>query len=225
MVVVAIDGPAGSGKSTVARALADRLGVVHVDTGAYYRAATLAAVESGADPADEEAISALTAAIVITRGEGRTWLEGRDVSDAIRSTAVDEAVSTVAAHPRVRVLLVEQQRAAVPAAGAVVEGRDAGTRIVPNADLKVWLTAAPEVRARRRAREKAAGSLPDRDGVGSTGRLDEAVIAAQNNALAARDHRDHANMGRAEDVREVDTTALTVDEVVERIIGLLEETS
>jgi cytidylate kinase len=213
MVVVAIDGPAGSGKSTIARALAVRLGVPHVDTGAYYRAATLAALEGGIDVDDEGLLAALAGRITIRRLEGRTLLDGRDVEEDIRSVAVDAAVSTVAAHRLVRGELLGRQRAAVGAAGAVVEGRDAGTNVVPDADLKVWLTASALVRAERRAAERALASGVDIDGDS---------IEEQAMALEERDHRDAANMGRADDIRVVDTTGSSVDEVVEHIVGVLE---
>lgn len=215
MTIIAIDGPAGSGKSTVARALAERLDLPHVDTGAYYRATTLAALQAGVDIDDETTLTTLARRLTIERVSGRTLLDARDVEDAIRSTDVDEAVSTVAAHRRVRAALLDRQRAAVSVGGGVVEGRDAGTAVVPHADLKVWLTATPSARAHRRALDRA----------GTTTLVDETVIEQQATALAERDHRDRANMGRASDVREIDTTDLTVDEVVERIVSLLEETS
>lgn len=198
MSVVAIDGPAGSGKSTVAAALAARLGVPHVDTGAYYRAAALAVLQAGADPSDAEGSARTIADATIERRNGRTWLDGADVEGEIRGPAVTAAVSAVSAHPPVRAALVELQRSEVGSGGAVVEGRDAATVVVPDADLKVWLTAAPQERARRRARQLG----------------DEAALAAHIADLRRRDTADTRQMRRAPDVVEVDTTGLDVEEVV-----------
>lgn len=205
-VTVAIDGPAGSGKSTVARALARRLGLVHVDTGAYYRAATLVALRAGVDPGDGVAIQRLLGAAGIERRDDRTLVDGADVEADIRGPAVTAAVSSVAAHRGVREALVRLQRRAA-AAGAVVEGRDAGTVVVPEATLKVWLTASPQQRATRRARQ--------------LGVQDEDSVREHLQAIARRDAQDAAQMSRAEDVVEVDTTARGVDDVVEALVGLL----
>ena len=207
MVVVAIDGPAGSGKSTIARALADHLDVPHVDTGAYYRALTLGVLRAGADPCSEAACVRVLAGTHICRKADRTLVNGEDVEEAIRTDAVDMNVSAVARHPGVRRRLVEWQREAVGLAGAVVEGRDAATVIVPDATLKVWLTAPPAVRARRRARQQGVSS--------------EQVIARLSGDLAARDHADRNNTHRSDDAVEIDTSDRTVGEIVDRIVGLL----
>ena len=212
MPVIAIDGPAGSGKSTIARALAARLDVPHIDTGAYYRAVTLAALRAGIDLSDPGQLTALTGRITLRRVNGRTMLDGEDVEEEIRTTTVDEVVSVVAACRSVRSDLVDRQRAALSTRGGVVEGRDAGTNIVPAADLKVWLTATPEVRAQRRADDLSRAS-----GVPVTLQS----LAQQVQALGERDRRDAANMAQADDVREVDTTGLTVDQVVAQIVDLL----
>lgn len=208
MTVVAIDGPSGSGKSTVAAALAERLGVRHVDTGAYYRAATLAVLRAGMAP-DDPRVPGVVAAAVIERRGGRTLLDGADVEAEIRGAAVTAAVSAVARHPRVRRLLVTLQRAEAAEGGAVVEGRDAGTVVVPDADLKVWLTASPRERAARRAAQ--------------VGEPEPGAVAEQAAALARRDALDAAQMARAPDVVEVDTTASSVaalvDELVARLTG------
>jgi cytidylate kinase len=207
-VVVAIDGPAGSGKSTIARALADRLDVAHVDTGAYYRALTLAVLRAGADPADEAAVVRVMAGSHVHRKGDHTLLNGVDVEADIRSDAVDASVSAVATHPAVRRRMVEWQRDAVGPPGAVVEGRDAATVIVPDATLKVWLTAPPAVRARRRAQQQ---------GVAGDDRL-----ARVSGDLVARDHADRNNTFRADDAVEIDTAAGSVDQIVNRIVDLLD---
>lgn len=207
-VVVAIDGPAGSGKSTIARALADRLDVPHVDTGAYYRALTLAVLRAGADPADQAAVLQVMAENHVYRKGDHTLLNGADVDTDIRADAVDGVVSAVATHPAVRSRLVEWQRDAVGPAGAVVEGRDAATVIVPDATLKVWLTAPPAVRARRRAQQQ--------------GVVGEHVLARVSGDLVARDNADRNNTFRADDAVEIDTAAGSVDQIVNRIVDLLD---
>jgi cytidylate kinase len=206
MVVVAIDGPAGSGKSTIARALAERLDVPHVDTGAYYRALTLAVLRAGADSSSElSCLEVLTGTHVIRKAD-RTLLNGEDVEVEIRSDAVDANVSAVARHPGVRRQLVEWQRDAVGPAGAVVEGRDAATVIVPDATLKVWLTAPPAIRAERRARQQG---------------VSQQAVSRVSGELVARDHADRSYTYRADDAVEIDTGDCSVGEVVDRIVGLL----
>ncbi|MBA2577665.1 MAG: (d)CMP kinase [Euzebyaceae bacterium] len=206
MTVVAIDGPAGSGKSTIAAALAARLGVPHVDTGAFYRAATLAALRAGADPQDPDAVLAALAGARIDRRAGRTLLDGEDVEEEIRGPAVTRAVSAVSAHPAVRTALLDAQRAGVTPAGAVVEGRDAGTVVVPHADLKVWLTATPRERASRRAAQ--AGSATT------------AAVAAHEADIARRDALDAGRMVPASGVIAVDTTDRDVDAIVADLVSL-----
>lgn len=208
MTVVAIDGPAGSGKSTIARALATRMGVPHVDTGAFYRALALAVLRAQADPADQAQVLGVLARTTIARADDRTLLDGRDVEADIRTGQVDACVSAVAAHPRVRARLVERQRDAVGARGAVVEGRDAAAVIVPDATLKVWLTAPPAVRASRRAAQQ--------------GSADAAVIERVASDLITRDHADRGNTHRAGDAVEIDTADLTVTQVVDRIVQLID---
>ncbi|HWB71184.1 MAG TPA: (d)CMP kinase [Egibacteraceae bacterium] len=203
MTVVAIDGQAGAGKSTVAAALAERLGLAHVDTGAYYRAATLAVLRAGVDVADERACARIVADARIGREGGRTLLDGEDVEDEIRGPAVTAAVSTVAAHRGVRAALLDLQRQAVTAPGAVVEGRDAGTVVVPEAEVKVWLTAGPERRAERRAAQLGA---PDAD-----------TVSAHAADLARRDAEDAARMAPAPDAIVVDTTQRSVESLVDEL--------
>lgn len=205
--VIAIDGPAGSGKSTVARALAERLRLPHVDTGAYYRAAALAVLRAGVDPVDGDRSVAVVVAAHVTRKAGRTLLDGDDVEEEIRGPAVTAAVSAVAAHPAVRAALLDAQRAGVGPDGAVVEGRDTGTVVVPDAGLKVWLDADPEERGRRRAAQLGAAG---------------ADAGAHARDLARRDAADARQMAQAADVVTVDTTGLTVTEVVDHLVALLD---
>ena len=203
MTVVAIDGPAGSGKSTIAAALARRLDVAHVDTGAYYRAAAYAVLRAGTSLEDGQAVIAAVRAAVITRTQGRTMLDGGDVEDEVRGAEVTRVVSSVAAVPEVRAHLVALQQAAIPAEGAVVEGRDAGTVVVPDADLKVWLTATTAERARRRA--------------GQLGSVDAAAVQAHTVELERRDRLDARQMARAADAVEIDTSDRSVAEIVDEI--------
>lgn len=199
-VVLTIDGPAGSGKSTIARAVAAALDLPHVDTGAYYRAAALAVLRAGVDAADAAACTAVAQRVTIERRNGRTILDGDDVEAEIRGPDVTAVVSRVAGHRPLRALMVERQRAAAAPGGAVVEGRDAGTVVFPDAPFKVWLTASPEERARRRAAQ-----------LGIDGAADVAALAA---TIARRDADDRDRMDVADDAVVVDTTGRTIDEVV-----------
>ena len=212
MTVVAIDGPVGSGKSTVARRVAARLGYVYLDTGAMYRAVGLLATEAGLRLDDEEAVVALarTAGLRFDR-DGRLFAGGRDVSDAIRTLEMGAAASRVSALPGVRGLLVEEQRRLAGDADIVMEGRDIGTNVFPDAAVKVYLTARPEVRAARRAAE-----LRD-----NGDEVDDAQVLA---ALLERDRRDStravAPLCKAADAVELDTSGMTLDEVVEAVVGI-----
>lgn len=199
--IVAIDGPAGSGKSTVSRALADRLGVPRLDTGAMYRAVAWAALDRGIDPADAAAVAELARRATIELGGGRVRVDGVDVTGPIRSPEVSAAVSAVAANPAVRHHLVERQRRwAADHEGGVVEGRDIGTVVFPAARLKVFLTASPEERARRRHDEPAEG-LARRDRIDAT--------------------RSASPLVQAEDARLLDTTGRTVEDVVAEVLSWL----
>ncbi len=199
-LLVAIDGPAGAGKSTVSTAVAERLGVDRLDTGAMYRAIAALALELGTPPDDRDAVAALAASAKIEVGE-RVIIDGRDVTGLIRSPEVGQAVSVVAANPEVRRHLVERQRAWVGAhGGGVVEGRDIGSVVFPGADLKVYLTAATEERARRR-RDEAPEGVARRDRLDST--------------------RDASPLREAEDAHRVDTTERTVQDVVEEVLSWL----
>lgn len=212
MVVVAIDGPSGVGKSTVSRAVAAALGIPYLDTGSYYRAATHITLRSHIDPDDEPSILVALAAADVTVDSGALVIDDEDVAGDLRSPAVTAAVSTVAAHPRVREEVVEMQRRWVVDQGgsAVVEGRDIGTVVFPSAPVKVFLTADAATRASRRAGDaEAAGT--------SVGELQ-----------ADLERRDHADSTRpvsplvaADDAVTIDTSSLTIAEVVGQILNLV----
>ncbi len=203
--VIAIDGPAGSGKSTVARALAERLGWAFLDTGAMYRAVTSEALRRGMDLSDADALAAMAESLAITT-RPRVSVNGRDVQDEIRTDAVNVGVSVVAANAGVRASMVSRQRqwAADEEVGTVVEGRDITTVVFPAATLKVYLTASAEERARRRGDESAA-SVARRD--------------------AADTNRSASPLRQAGDALVVDTTGREVDDVVEEIIECLNSRS
>ncbi|TMK85433.1 MAG: (d)CMP kinase [Actinobacteria bacterium] len=196
MPLVAIDGPAGSGKSTVARTVAGRLGAAYLDTGAMYRSVALAALERGVDPTDGEALAKLAGALDIEVGE-RVLVDGVDATTAIRGPDVTAVVSAVSAHPPVRAEMVRRQRRWAEAhGGGVLEGRDIGSVVFPHADVKVFLTASEEERARRRAAD-----ISRRDTIDST--------------------RAASPLRPADDAVVIDTTGRTVDEVVDEVLGLL----
>lgn len=207
--VIAIDGPAGSGKSTIARALADHLGLDYLDTGAMYRAVAFAALRARIDPGEAAAVVAVARAMDLVLDRTSCVVDGVDATEAIRGAEVTAAVSTVAAVAEVRKELVERQRAWVAErGGGVVEGRDIGSVVFPDARLKVYLTASPEVRARRRA--------------GEIGDADVEWVAADIR------RRDDADSGRvasplvaADGSVTIDTSDLGIDEVVAVIVGLL----
>jgi cytidylate kinase len=208
-MVVAIDGPAGAGKSTVARAVARALGFTYLDSGAMYRCVALAALRSGVDLDDGSALGPLAQGLEIAVADGRVELGGEDVTEAIRTPEVAAAASRVSVHPEVREAMVARQRALIDAGNYVAEGRDIGTVVSPEAPLKVFLTASAEERARRRATE--------------SGEAVDGVLAAQ----AARDARDrereHGALRAAPDSVELDTTGLDVDDVVARVVALVRE--
>ena len=208
-MVIAIDGPAGAGKSTVARALAQRLGFTYLDSGAMYRCVALAALEAGADLDDDAAIGALADSLAIAFEGERVELDGRDVSATIREPRVTDASSRVSVHPTVREAMVAGQRRLIAAGRYVAEGRDIGTVVSPEAPLKVFLTASPDERARRRAAQTGEGLV--------------AVLAAQRERDARDENREHSALRAAADAVELDTTGLALDEVVGRIEGLVRE--
>jgi CMP/dCMP kinase len=208
--VVAIDGPGGSGKSTIARGVALALGWHVLDTGAMYRAVTLAVLEQHLPVDDEQACARIAEKHTITVDDGTTMIDGRDVSDEIRGPSVTAAVSAVSAHPSVRAVLVRRQRAWLAEHGAgVVEGRDIGTVVFPAAPVKVFLTASDEERARRRQRDEAASER-------------SVHVEAVRTDLARRDALDRdrpvSPLRPADDAIVVDTTGRTVDDVVAGLV-------
>ena len=208
-LLVAIDGPAGAGKSTVSRAVAERLGVERLDTGAMYRAVAALALELGTPPEDHDAVAALAGAATIEVGE-RVVIDGRDVTGVIRSPEVGRAVSVVAANADVRRHLVQRQRAWAGAhGGGVVEGRDIGSVVFPDAELKVYLTASPEERARRRHDEAPEG-VARRDRIDST--RDASPLREADGRPPARYDRPHrAGCGRGGAVVAVSTAGSSPD--------------
>ncbi|MDI9598872.1 MAG: Cytidylate kinase [Actinobacteria bacterium ADurb.BinA094] len=215
MTVVAIDGPVASGKSTVARRVARRLGYLYLDTGAMYRAVGLLATEAGVPLDDESAVREVAAtAHLCFDGDGRLHAGDRDLSGLIRSLEMGTAASIVSTLPDVRRLLVERQRELGRGADVVMEGRDIGTNVFPDAEVKVYLSARPEVRAERRAAEfEAAGAAVDRRQV-----LTE---------LRERDRRDSrrevAPLCKADDAVEVDSSGLSLEEVVDAVVAIVRE--
>jgi cytidylate kinase len=208
-MVIAIDGPAGAGKSSVARAVAAELGFTYLDSGAMYRCVALAALERRIDLDDGEGLGELARELEIELDGRRVLLGGADVSDAIRAPAVTAAASRVSVHPVVREAMVARQRALIAAAEFVAEGRDIGTVVSPEAPLKVFLTASDEERARRRAAE--------------TGEDFESVLDAQRRRDARDTEREHGALRAAEDAVELDTTGLSLEEVVGRVVALARE--
>ena len=217
-MIIAIDGPAGSGKSSVAKAVAGRLGFYYLDTGAMYRAVALRALSRGIPLTDEAGVAAIAGAetIEFRRVPGdplpsRVLIGGEDVTEAIRTPEVDDAVSPVARLASLREAMVAQQRHLATGSDIVVEGRDIGTVVFPDAELKVFLTASSEERARRRAAQQSQrGSFVDtRD-----------VRDAIDRRDTADSTREHSPLAAAADAISLDTTDLTFDEVVERIVGL-----
>ena len=217
-MIIAIDGPAGSGKSTVARGLARRLGFTYLDSGAMYRAVTLAALEADADLGDGELLGRLAANAQIRLHERdhdnvQVLLDGRDVSEEIRTPAVTGSSSRVAAHREVREALLVRQRALIADGDWVVEGRDIGTVVAPDAAIKAFLTADPSERARRRAAELRRRGI-------------EAEAEDVHRAIEQRDRLDStrsaAPLRPAEDAVSIDTTGLEPQQVIEQVLALVE---
>jgi len=209
LMVIAIDGPAGAGKSTVARAVAAELGFTYLDSGAMYRCVALDALERGTGLDDGEALGALARELEIRLEGDRVLLGDRDVGAQIREPGVTAAASRVSVHPQVREAMVARQRQLIAAGRFVAEGRDIGTVVSPDSPLKVFLTASDEERARRRAAQ--------------TGEDFESVLEAQRRRDARDTEREHGALRAAADAVELDTTGLGLEEVVGRVVGLARE--
>jgi cytidylate kinase len=212
-LIIAIDGPSGAGKGTVARRVAAELGYRHVDTGAMYRAVAWKALHEGIDVRDEAAIAALGDRAHYDLEGGRVAVDGHDIAKAIRTPEIDAAAAAVARHPAVRHVLVRRQREMGEGGGIVMEGRDIGTVVFPEADVKIYLDASPEERARRRAADPAHAASQ------------QAALTEIATALAERDSSDRTRavspLMQAADALAIDTTTMPIDAVVQEILALV----
>ena len=212
-LIIAIDGPSGAGKGTVARAVALRLGYRHVDTGAMYRAVAWKALHEGFDPANESAVATIAERASFDLAHDAIVIDGHDVSRAIRTPEIDQAAAIVARHPGVRRTLVARQRQYGEQGGVVMEGRDIGTVVFPHADVKIYLDASPEERARRRAADPAHSAKGVR-------------LAEVATALAERDRSDSTRpaspLAVAADAIVIDTTGVAIEQVVDQILKTVE---
>lgn len=226
-MIVAIDGPSGSGKSSVAREVARRCGLTYLDTGAMYRSVAFTCLDSGVDPEDAEAVARVAQEIDIEfltdEGGQRVRANGKDVTSQIRTPEVELAVSPVSANPAVREVMVALQRRAGERGDVVAEGRDIGTVVFPAADVKVFLSASPEARARRRAVQRGGGNLATGENVVVDEAAEQAILAD----LVRRDEYDSTRAASplrpAEDAVRIDSSDLSFEQVVEAILALSPE--
>ena len=214
-VVVSIDGPAAAGKSTIAKEVAKRLNFTYIDTGAMYRAVTLFCIENNIDCEDEAKVNTVLDKINIELKPDHTvLLNNRDVSFDIRSRIVNANVSYIASYKEVRLFLVEQQRKMAESTSVVMDGRDIGSYVLPNADVKIFQIASVETRAERRYKENIAKGI-------------EGSLESIKKELEKRDyidsHRDFAPLTKASDAYELDTSNMTIEEVVEKVLSLIQE--
>jgi cytidylate kinase len=216
-IKIAIDGPSGSGKSTIAKAVAARLGFVHIDTGAMYRAVALCAYRAGKNWDDEDAILSVVENIdidiVYTQGGQRIFLTGEDITEAVRTAEMGVGASAVAPYPVVRKRLIELQRHLAKSRNVVMDGRDIGTAVLPNAPVKIFLTASLEERARRRCNELAALGMD----------YDFEKIAAQMEKRDFDDSNKSKALRQAKDAVAVDTSHMSIDEAVAAILRIIKE--
>ncbi|HIY80303.1 MAG TPA: (d)CMP kinase [Candidatus Olsenella excrementavium] len=228
-MIVAIDGPSGSGKSSVAREIARRCGLTYLDTGAMYRSVAYVCLERGVDPDDGDAVAEIARQIAIdfvADGEGqRVIANGEDVTAQIRTPEVERAVSPVSANPRVREVMVALQRSAGERGDVIAEGRDIGTVVFPRAELKVFLSASPEARARRRAVQRGGGNLATGQSVAVDAADEQRIL----DDLVRRDEYDSSRetspLRPAEDAHLIDSSSLGFEEVVTNILSLSPELS
>jgi cytidylate kinase len=215
-LIIAIDGPSGAGKGTVAREIARRLNYRHVDTGAMYRAVAWKAVRDGVSLDDDDAVSEIARRAALDVGPGAVVIDGHDVTQAIRTPEIDRAAAMTSRLPNVRAALVARQRTQGDGGGVVMEGRDIGSVVFPNADVKIYLDASPEERARRRAADPAHGLSR------SAAATDVAL------EMEARDRSDRTRLTspltKSPDAVIVDTTALSIEQTVERVLDIVRQT-